>query len=541
MFMEEQQDIMLTGGIMMKNRLNRSTALALALVLLVAIVAGCGQTAATPATPSPSAASEKKPAQSTVAAEAPEQETLSEETLVFYFLGDKRAATDEVWTAISEAYKDKLNAKFDINFVPFGDFKDKLMLMSSAGEKYDMNFDGDWLAYPAMVINNSYLPLNDLLPKYAPVLNDKYMKQGTLKAATVNGQVLALPWTMKMNQRQFLTWRSDLTQAAGVEPAQDAIRTIEEIETYLYKLKTALPEERLLMNALDPVFQQKHELAQLSVGADLFIDLNDPACKVIAAEEHPYYTELAGYAAKWYKDGIISRDALVNKEDGATLWRNGKFIVTLSSHEWANANQGFSDPSWTVSSSFLYPDKKYPNRTALANVVCISKNAANPERTLMFLDLLETDRELYDMVQYGIEGKTYVLKEGVASYPDGMDNASSNYMEWGGQWALWKPQFMRPNPSYSEGFWVREAEFAEQPNNINSPIDGLFINTDSIKNELVRRNQIMEEYGKPIRFGVAKDTSAAITEYRQKMQEADRDKILAEVQKQIDAYLAANK
>jgi len=527
---------------MMKNRLVRSTALALVLLLLVAVFAGCGQTAASPAASSTSAvANEEKSAESTPVAATPEPESLPKATLVFYFLGDKRAATDEVWTAISEKYKDKLNADFDINFVPFGDFKDKMMLMSSAGEKYDLNFDGDWLAYPAMVINQSYLPLNNLLPKYAPVLNKKYMEQGTLKAATVDGQVLALPWTMKMNQRQFLTWRSDLTEAAGVEPDQDSLKTIEEIDAYLYKLKAALPDEKLLMSALDPVFQQKHELAQLSVGADLFIDLNDPACKVIASEQHPSFTELATYAAKWYKDGIIARDAPVNKEDGATLWRNGKFIVTLSSHEWANANQGFSDPSWSVSSSFLYPDKKYPNRTALANVVCISKNAANPERTLMFLDLLETERELYDMVQYGIDGKTYVLKEGVASYPDGMDNASSNYMEWGGQWALWKPQFMRPNPSYSEGFWVREAEFATQPNNINSPIDGLFINTDAIKNELVRRNQIMEEYGKPIRFGVSKDTTAAITEYQQKMKDADLEKILSEVQKQIDAYLAANK
>ena len=70
----------------------------------------------------------------------------------------------------------------------------------------------------------------------------------------------------------------------------------------------------------------------------------------------------------------------------------------------------------------------------------------------MMLNMVETSQEYFDMLQYGIEGETYVLGEnGEANYPDGMNAANSNYMDWGGRWAFWKPQFMRPNFEYPEG------------------------------------------------------------------------------------------
>ena len=59
----------------------------------------------------------------------------------------------------------------------------------------------------------------------------------------------------------------------------------------------------------------------------------------------------------------------------------------------------------------VYKDDLYANRSPLANAMAISATSENPERTLMFLNQLETDQKLYDMVQYGIEGETYVLTE----------------------------------------------------------------------------------------------------------------------------------
>ncbi|MCD9025582.1 DUF3502 domain-containing protein [Cohnella silvisoli] len=487
--------------------------------------------------PATSSASETQPAGDSPSASAEQEE---EVTLKFYFGGDKKAATDEVWSAISDYVKGKgLNVKFDINFIPFNDFKDKMLVMAASGDNWDLNFDGDWLSYKQMAAKGSYMALNDLLPKYAPNLMQKYEEQGTLGAATVSGKIVGLPWTMKMNNRQFATWRSDKVEKASLSYAKDSVKTVEDVEKLLRDFKKAYPNEKFNRSTALPILQIRDEWVDLSFHG-LGFYLSDPKVTIKAIEQQPFYKDAANIAKVWYNDNLINRAAMFDKEDGAALWRNGKTAFTLTSHEWVNANPGFADSSYKLESSLLYPDKKQVNRTALANVLAINRNSQHPDRVLRFLDMVETDQKLYDLLQYGIEGKTYVLKGDAAEYPDGMSTTTSNYMEWGGQWAFWKPQFMRPTTTYPKDFWVHEAEFASQPMNVNNPIDGLFIAEDNIKNEVAKRDQASDEFGKPIEFGSVKDVDKAVTDYIAKQKANGVDKIIQEAQKQVDAYLASN-
>ncbi|MFC3745322.1 extracellular solute-binding protein [Paenibacillus sp. GCM10012306] len=467
--------------------------------------------------------------------------TENEVTLKFYFGGDKKAATDEVWSKISDYVKAKgLNVKFDVNFIPFGDFKEKMLVMAASGDSWDMNFDGDWLSYKQMAAKGSYMALNDLLPKYAPNLEKKYEEQGTLSAATVNGKIVGLPWTMKMNERKFAGWRSDLAEKAGINIAPDSIKTIEDVDNLLRELKKAYPNEKLSRTTPLSLYYIRDEWVDLNFHG-LGFYLNDPKITVQPVEQQPFFLEASQLSKKWYDDKLINRDAMIDKEGAEDQWRNGKLLFTVTSHEWAYADPGFSDSSFKQGMSLLYPDKKYVNRTALANVVAINTNSKNPDRVLRFLDMVETDQTLYDLLQYGIEGKTYVLNGDAADYPAGMQSSTSNYMEWGGQWAFWKPQFMRPTTTYAKDFWVKEADFANQPNNVNSPIDGLFIAEDSMKNELAKRDQATDEISRPIEYGMVKDVEKSVADYIETQKKNGLDKIISETQKQIDAYLAAKK
>jgi putative aldouronate transport system substrate-binding protein len=291
------------------------------------------------------------------------------------------------------------------------------------------------------------------------------------------------------------------------------------------------------------LIQPKYELIETSFHSLVF-DVNDPLVKLVPIEQTPAYREAVNLAKRWKDDGIINSDALVTKEDGAAEWRNGKNIFTTTSHEWTYNTLNFSEPGAEREGAEMYPDKKQVNRTALANVVAINKNSKNPDKVLRFLDMLETDQKLYDLVQYGIEGKTYVLNGQKADYPAGMDGGSSNYMEWGGQWALWKPQFMRPNPSYPDGFWKKEADFAHEATNIVNPIDGLLLSEDKIKTETAIRDQLQDEFAKPIELGTVPNgmtADQAVYAYIAKQKAAGVDKIVAEAQKQVDAFLASKK
>ncbi|WP_138752288.1 ABC transporter substrate-binding protein [Paenibacillus sinopodophylli] len=516
----------------MKKRKAKLPLLLTAVMLVTAMLAGCSSnngnvTNNSTATNAPSEESGEK------------QE--DEVTLKFYFGGDKKAATDEVWSKVSEYVKAKgLNVKFDVNFIPFGDFKEKMLVMAASGDNWDMNFDGDWLSYKQMAAKGSYMALNDLLPEFAPNLTKKYEEQGTLTAATVNGDIVGLPWTMKMNERKFTAWRSDLVEKAGLDIPAGSIKTIEDVDRLLRELKKAYPNERISRTAPISLIMIRDEWVDLNFHG-LGFYLADDKITIQAVEQQPFYLEAAKLAKVWYDDNLINRDSMIDKSDEAAEWRNGKKLFTVTSHEWVSANPGFSDSTFQMESAELYPDKRFVNRTALANVVAINRNSKNPERVLRLLDMIETDKTLYDLVQYGIEGKTYVLNGEAADYPAGMDTTTSNYMEWGGQWAFWKPQFMRPTMTYGPDFWVKEAEFASKPNNVNSPIDGLFIAEDNMKNEIAKRDTASDELNRPIEFGVVKDVEKAVADYIETQKKNGLDIIIADTQKQIDAFLATKK
>lgn len=520
----------------------RIMSLALAATMSLSIMlSACSSNNGNGNTPSNSGGSNTPKESSQTEGTEPSKEPEKEVTLKFYFGGDKKAATDEVWSKVSDYVKEKgLNIKFDINFIPFGDFKDKMLVMAASGDKWDMNFDGDWLSYKQMAAKGSYMTLNDLLPEYAPNLYKKYEEQGTLGAATVNGNIVGLPWTMKMNERKFIAWRSDLTEKAGLDIPEGSVKTIEDMDKLLRQMKAAYPNERISRTTPLSIYMIRDEWVDLNFHG-LGFYLSDPAVKVQPVEQQPFYLEASKLAKVWYDDNLINRDAMIDKTDEAAEWRNGKKLVTVTSHEWVEANPGFADPSYKLVASEFYPDKRFINRTALANVVAINRNSKNADRVLRFLDMMETDKTLYDLVQYGIEGKTYVLNGDTAEYPDGMETTTSNYMEWGGQWAFWKPQFMRPTMTYGPDFWVNEAKFASEPNNVNSPIDGLFLAEDAMKNEVAKRDAASDELSRPIEFGVVKDVDKAVNDYIAAQKKNGLDTIIAETQKQIDAFLANKK
>jgi len=461
--------------------------------------------------------------------------------LKLIFPGDKPSAMDEVWADVSNYVKQKgVNISFNIQYIPFNDYKDKLLVMSAAGDSWDLNFDGDWLAYQQMAGKGAYLTLNDLLPEYAPNLYKKYEEQGALQAASINGEIVSLPWTMKQNTRPIIQWRSDIADKLGVTITKNSVQTIEQLDELLQRVKQADPTAKISRKGPLELFKLKYELMDIGFSGYV-VDLNDPQLLAVPIEQTEAYRESAKLAKAWYDAGIINSDAIVDKEGIDVQWRNGKLFFDVSSHEWANADPGFSDPSFKRESSMLYPDRKFANRSPLANVLAINKKSKNADKVLEFLDLLEMDQQLYDLVQYGIEGKTYRLDGQAAAFPDGMEASTSSYLGWTGQWALWKPQFMRPTTVYNEGFWVKEGEFAGEPININSPLDGLFIAQDGIKNEVAKRESLKSEFGLPLEFGTAKNVDKAVDDYIAKQKSAGVDKITAEVQKQVNQFIAAQK
>ena len=379
-------------------------------------------------------------------------EGLPHVTLKFIFFADKKADTDKVWAAIAEKYKDQLNCDFDVQFIHADDYKQRLLLKAGTGDKWDLNFDGNWQGYFQMIGMDAYMDITAMLPEYAPDLYAALEKAGALGAATYNDKIVSIPWTMMMNNRTNFMWRGDLAEAAGITIDKENLKTLEDVIPVLEQLKAVYPDRYAIEVSSKEARYDKYNL--VDIGNNLVIDLTDSEGKIQLVETTDAYREMARYAQELQEKGLIWKDVLNDKTDHNALINEGKLITIWGTYEFARSGRAWTEEGARWDYAFLYPDSKVAKPLAAVQCRRHSATSENPERTLMFLNLLETDEELYDMVHYGLYGETYEIDvDGNVVYPAGMSTANSNYMGWQGRWPLWKPQFMRSDDEFAKDFW----------------------------------------------------------------------------------------
>ncbi|MDR3121202.1 MAG: ABC transporter substrate-binding protein [Clostridiales bacterium] len=464
-------------------------------------------------------------------------------TLKFVFGGPGYASMDEVWKNVTAVAGDRLNADFQITFYPWGEeYKQKLQLQISSGDDFDLNFDGDWLSYNTLVNQGAYLDIKDLAPQYMPEYYKYLEEQNMLKSTFVGDGMYCIPWTPLFNPRPWFSWW-DANIDTPVEQDPALIKTIEDVDVYLHKVKEANPNTKYHIwesvgdYDTNTILQAKYDLAKWDFHY-LTYDLKDPTAKLIPEEQTDMFKESAQFAKKWVDDGIFPRDAWTNKPAHDTLGTDlGHVFSGTAMYEYIVYEDRYKDPQRHYAQ--LYEDGLFVNKSPVNNLNAINKNAKNPERALMFLDLLWQDQDFYNAVLYGIEGVTYRRNDaGELLFPEGIDATTSNWMEWSSQWGFWRLGRMQPTAARSAESWALNDEFMKKPQNIVAPLAGFVPNTDSVKTEIAARDALYVEFGTLLDYGVVDDVDAALAEYIQKQKDAGLDKIIEAIQPQVDAFLA---
>lgn len=521
--------------------LRKALAVFTVLMLVAGLMAGCGNSGAKTTEATPTVQPGNSASVTQEATPAPQK--LDEVTLRMYFPGDKRAALDDVWAAVEQKTKDKLNAKFEVNFIPWNDYQDKIQLMLSSGDDYDFNFDGTWLMYSKMVNKDAYLDLKELAPQYMPEYYKRLDDAGVIKGAMSNGKLLCIPWTPVFVNKPLIKWNEvdSGMDKVGVSYENGSIKTIEDLDKFLYDVKAKVPGKHywetsdVQLTTTGWLLYPKYNYDYSFNFHTFTYKLDDPGVKLIPLEQTEMFKEIITYNTKWVKDGVMPDDLIINRDGHFNEAKELK-IAGIETMEYVYYDNNYKKPGYKYSE--IYPDGMWTQRSPIDNVSCINKSAANPERMLMFLEEMATNQEVYDLVIYGLEGQTYVKNGDSYDYPAGMTPDTSNYMEWSGQWGLWRDYEMRASGARSKESWDKNAEFANNPKFIISPTVSFSPDTESIKNELATRDALFEEYAKPLLYGLSKNPEKDLADYIQKQKDAGLDKIMAEMQKQIDAYLA---
>lgn len=502
-----------------------STVCALGMVLT-----GCGGDTGVVATPTPST-----PVASTATeTPAPTEEALAPVELTWYFVGNaQQEDTPLVEAAVNKylAENTKLNTTIKLQCFDWGSYTEKMQAMIAAGETFDICFTANWANdYYQQAAKGAFVPLNDLLPTYAPK-TAALLGEDFLAGSQINGQNYAIPANKEKAHQWGLLVRKDI--ADKYQMNFDNVKTLADMEPFFQTIKDNEPS----MYALEAcIGESPYRLLDFDrLGGDTVpgVVWNDSSdLKVFNQLEAPESMEFFKLMHSFYEKGFVREDAATITDYSADQKAGKIFAAVRSLKPGKDAEESIA-----MNQQYLQIELTpaiMSNRETSGSMQAISRTSKNPERALMFLEEFNTDPVLNNLINFGIEGTHYTkVSDGVITAT--ADNAKYNP---GLGWAFGNQFINYLWDSEDPEKWAKFEQF--NADSMPTKTLGFVLNTEPIKTEIAQCTNVWNQYVPSLETGTS-DPEKLVPEAIQALKDAGVDKIIAEMQKQLDEWVAANK
>jgi putative aldouronate transport system substrate-binding protein len=502
----------------------------LSVLSLSLILAGCGKEEEANSSVSPTVESSAKPTESA-------KPTLEPYALKMFVPGSSAPKDqDLVNQEISKYLKDKINATFELTVIDWGSWKDKMNLKFASNEPFDLMYTVNWDSYSTKIQQGNIIPLNDLIDKLAPEAK-KQLNPALLEGGKFNGQNYGFPVNKEIASQYGVMLRKDLVDKYAIDIKK--IKTLEDLEPFYDMIKEKEPGVTpLVMNKSSTVMNRYYYPNYFEAVGDAFgtVKRNSTDTKVVNMLETPEYKSGLDLARKWYLAGYVNKDAATLQDMGGSL-KSGKafsFLEQLKPGKDAEVSQS-SGIQW-VQVELTKPIIATTDTTG--SMTSISRTSKNPERAMMFLNLLHTDKYLVNLISFGIEGKHFVKKsDNLIDFAPGIDASTSGYnlnQAWlfGNQFNnyLWASE----NPNK----WDNFKKFNDSAE--TSKVLGFIFDTANVKSEVAQAGNVSNEFSPGLDTGSV-DPDEVLPKFIAKAKASGSDKIIAEKQKQLDEFMKSKK
>ncbi|WP_419874838.1 ABC transporter substrate-binding protein [Candidatus Pristimantibacillus sp. PTI5] len=427
--------------------------------------------------------------------------------------------------------KKEINAEIEFQFIPWTEYGGgKTDLMLSTGEDFATYTDTNYMV--KSVAKGLYADLTPYMDSEAAADMKKTVDDNSFKAFQLGGKQYAVPVGNKPNSGEFYSVlvRQDLLEEVGMS----SVSSLAELEQFYDKVHAAHPEligyastdaRRMLMyEYTDKNLYWQNDFLAIDEAAD-----GDQIISWFESEEFKAYSQLI---RSWYVKGIIPKYAATNTPQLQSDWNSGKAMFwagTAARPFEGAATISQAVPTAKLTNYFLSKDLPKISRGTYSTAWFVSANAADPERYVMFFNLLQKNQELYDLFAYGIQDKDYTLDENGRLTRNTTDSLIPD-------WLLMNKNFIRFDKSVPDDFITQYKAWDDEA--IISKGAGFNFDNTPVKNEETKINGVFSEFLAPIASGFL-DYEENFPGALEKLKAAGFDKYIAEYQKQFSEWYAA--
>lgn len=453
--------------------------------------------------------------------------------------GSKLEDLDLVVSAINEISVTEIGVVVEMKLVDAIDAFSEYPLWLSNRETIDLmvlNYQ-DIMPY---ISRGMLRPLDDLIEQYAPYLTQVMEEEG-----------------IRLTEGSIVDGRSYGVVCISEESASGGglwipLRYLEEIDfPYEEKHVYSMDELSELFRQLKERYPDKYPLGQITsgntystfnyyqrgteaLGGDIFTGtlLEEEDNRVYNFFALPDYARFLQYLREWYLAGYIYPDAAITDADLNEFITSGLVMsYPLASMPGMGMEDTFGEKTVCLRTT---PVTKGGVQYSRAGFWVIPTTGKYPEAAMKFLNLMCEDERIGNLLQWGIEGKHYVVtdaEEGFVGFPEGVSFATAAYYNPLGLYGDRRKIYTQSVGGREETLtYIEEAE----ENAIR--FSGFVYSTTQIEKQLDKVSEVVARYVPVLESGSV-DLEKYYPEFLEEMERAGVDEIIADKQRQLDEFL----
>ena len=501
----------------------KMVAMLLAAVMVSGCLTGCGQTSQSA---SESKQEESKESKESKSAESSQVEEKEEEvvTVKWVFRKDPQEDQDMVEDAINEIIRERYNLELDMEFVSSGEYNDRIKLMQTSGEEFDICFTSNWAnSFTENVGRDGFLALDDYMDTEGGIMLKNAVPEDIWGAATVNGKIYAVPNNQIMAYHNGVVIQKEYVDKYNID--LDSVQGIKD----LYPLFEQIKENE---DDVSPYYPNGGGGLPSDVVTRLYDIVNNGIVYRDDAEYkvYPYTADTSEeeWKHEMWELGYIKSDWITVTD------ATGELSAGMYASQTTNAKPGV-EASFTSERGEEYvnvhvADPYKSMNAAAATMSAVSVTSPNPEAAVKMLGVMYTDVEVFNMLCFGIEGEHYTkLSENRVERI--ADSGYTGFTGWevGDQFNAWLI------PGQEDDVWEETAALNEAAE--ASHLDSFNFVAEPVATEIAQINSVKTEY---VDIWAYENYEELREERNAKLEEAGLSKVIEEIQRQIDEWRVAN-
>lgn len=451
--------------------------------------------------------------------------------LVWYYpVSTLSSDMQTVQDAVNKITKEKISATVKLMPQVFGDYPQKMNTVLAAGDQVDMLWTSNWnFDHLQSVSKGVLLPLDKLIDQYAPEAK-KNIPPYIWDATQINGQYYGFPSYQIMVNKEGLILQKRFVEKYNLDITK--VKSMQDLEPFMKQIKEGeskdivpfVSDRRGKLNLMSRYFG----LELVSNGTTLIgaVDWNNPS-QIINLYDTQQYKSYLDFMRDWYIKGYINNNAAVTKNvvdiqkkgNSVSYYHNVLKPGLESELKVASAGQDM----------VILPlaDAYATTGQMISSLQAINKDSKYPERAMMLLNLINTDKDLFNLLSFGVEGKHYkkVSDNTVVVIPEG------GYT--GLNWVFGNTFNGFLKEGQDENLAVETIKMNETAK--SSPILGFKFDPSKVLAEIANITSVRDQYAPVLETGTIA-ANEKLAEFQDKLKQAGIDKVIQEMQVQLDEW-----